>query len=127
MSSQCSQAPCTARATRQTYGPEWSLGDPWNPAGFVPWCSDHAPADSWPLIEPDGRTADGPTLPSQPWSTDLADLERFEVRVPEDELKRDDQLTCTICGAVLCDIEPDDTLATLCRVASTHVCPGGTP
>jgi hypothetical protein len=41
----------------------------------------------------------------------------------DDPLKRDLELTCTKCATVLCDIEHDDTLDVLVRIAHAHDCP----
>lgn len=56
-------------------------------------------------------------------------LYQFIARQSEDEVKRDLDLICDVCGAHLCDIEPDDRLAVLVSVAMDHLpdCPGPEP
>ena len=53
-------------------------------------------------------------------------LWEFEARQSDDDVKRDLELTHTVCGAHVCDIEPDDVLAVLVSVAADHFreCPG---
>lgn len=49
-------------------------------------------------------------------------LSGFEARQSADEVKTDPELTCVECGAVVCDIEHGDTLATLVATAIDHEC-----
>lgn len=53
------------------------------------------------------------------------DIEYFEVRASDDIVKADRELACTYCDAVLCDVEPGDTLRVLASVAEDHLthCP----
>jgi hypothetical protein len=51
-------------------------------------------------------------------------LGRFETLQSDDDVKRDLELTCTVCGQVLCDVEDGDELAVLVSAASEHDCPG---
>ena len=47
---------------------------------------------------------------------------QFEARQSDDDMKTDLELTCVECGAVLCDVEADDSLGTLLGVAADHTC-----
>lgn len=49
-------------------------------------------------------------------------LTRFEGLGSSDSVKRDLELTCTECGEHLCDIEHEDNLETLARMALDHQC-----
>lgn len=55
---------------------------------------------------------------------DHGKYEMFEARRSDDEVKTDLELTCVLCGAVLCDIEHEDTVAVLMRVIDDHDCEG---
>jgi hypothetical protein len=52
-------------------------------------------------------------------------LSTFEAQQSDDDLKTELELTHTICGEVLCDIEDGDELAVLVSVAEGHQCPIG--
>lgn len=47
--------------------------------------------------------------------------EYLEARASDDPAKRDLELTCTMCGAVLCDIEHGDTLSVLMSMGREHM------
>lgn len=47
--------------------------------------------------------------------------EYTEGRASDDPAKRDLEWTCTICGAVLCDVQDGDTLAVLYDTAADHM------
>ena len=49
-------------------------------------------------------------------------LYRFECKQSDDEVKTDLEVTCTDCGAVICDVEAGDTLDVLARTADAHEC-----
>jgi hypothetical protein len=51
-------------------------------------------------------------------------LGRFEALQSLDDVKRDLELTCTVCGQVLCDVEDGDELSVLAEMAAEHTCPG---
>jgi hypothetical protein len=50
------------------------------------------------------------------------ELDRVELVASDDGLKSDLEVTCIKCGHVLCDAEHTDSLGTLARIASEHVC-----
>lgn len=50
------------------------------------------------------------------------DLTRFACWASDDVVKRDLELTCSVCRQVLCDVEDGDTLSVLVSVAQGHVC-----
>lgn len=47
-------------------------------------------------------------------------LDGFSATASDDPAKADLELVCERCLAVLCDVEPGDTLGTLARVAANH-------
>ena len=49
------------------------------------------------------------------------EFEPIVVRVSEDSVKPDPELWCWACETHLCDVEHDDGLDTLARVAATHL------
>jgi hypothetical protein len=49
-------------------------------------------------------------------------LARFTAEQSDDEVKRDLELTCEACGAVVCDIEAGDSLSSLAGCANDHEC-----
>lgn len=51
-------------------------------------------------------------------------LNAFKTLQSDDGVKRDLELTCTVCGEHLCDVEHDDELGVLVLVAQGHECPG---
>lgn len=57
---------------------------------------------------------------------DLAPLEDVEVQAPDDAAKSDDELICSRCDSVICDLENGDSLGLLVRTALDHrsVCRG---
>lgn len=48
-------------------------------------------------------------------------LWNIEAMQSEDKLKRDLELTCTLCREILCDVEPSDIFAVLMSVAFDHI------
>lgn len=48
------------------------------------------------------------------------DLDRIKAMSADDTAKRDLELICLDCGEWLCDVEAEDSLATLMRVATEH-------
>lgn len=53
----------------------------------------------------------------------LSRLRRFRTLLSTDDVKRDLELTHVDgCGAVVCDVEHDDTLSSLVSMAADHVC-----
>jgi len=47
---------------------------------------------------------------------------KFECRQSDDDVKRDLELTCVVCGVHVCDVEAGDMLETLVAVAADHRC-----
>lgn len=69
-----------------------------------------APVVDLPECEADGEA---PSLPADFWA--------IEALQSTDELKRDLELTCTVCHEHLCDIEPSDNIAVLYITAARHI------
>lgn len=53
--------------------------------------------------------------------------EQVEVRASSDPVKRDVELVCRLCDAVLCDVEPGDALDVLVSVGRDHRCAWAPP
>lgn len=51
---------------------------------------------------------------------DLGPLESVSLRVSEDSVKSDLEVTCDLCSQHLCDAEHEDSIAVLARVATAH-------
>lgn len=54
-------------------------------------------------------------------------LADFQLTTSDDDLKRELEVVCLVCGAVVCDAEDGDTLDLLARVDASHhddTCPG---
>ena len=58
------------------------------------------------------------------WRREHIDLLEVELCVSEDSAKIDLEMTCSRCGKALCDVEGNDNLEVLVRVAKAHVCKG---
>jgi hypothetical protein len=52
----------------------------------------------------------------------MINLSSYELLTSEDPAKRDLELICTRCSALLCDAEHGDTLADLVGMAQDHEC-----
>ncbi len=51
---------------------------------------------------------------------DFDPLRMFTALESDDMVKRDLELTCCLCGTVVCDVESGDLLSTLADVADEH-------
>lgn len=51
---------------------------------------------------------------------DLDPLAQFTALASDDDVKRNLELTCDVCGIVICDIEHDDSLSSLANTADQH-------
>lgn len=80
-----------------------------------------AHALDWPSNYPDD-------VDTTEWMVSVTDagslLGKFETLQSSDPVKRDLELTCTVCGAVQCDVQNEDELPALLATVLGHDCPG---